>query len=371
MLSKELERLFCALPSAFPQADITIFSITGIIMFSRRRLYIMCAKHYSVTEPISTIIEAGTAYYLISLYLPDGSRLLMCLQTSDFQSPSNALSMVLSLEQAIFLVNAHPFSVRKADKFSLFIKQLLMGTVHDEQSLVSVLAKELEIDLSVPRVICVLRFPTLPDALPKKQEMVSSALDLLHSLRSVGPHDLIGEDEDLHILFCHELERNTGSVKSQCGDYLAYIQDQLTWRFGRRPQIGVGFAVSDQHEYAQGYAAARQVLQYSVNSPSNISFAMDHILELILDNSPPDILKHFLGEDARFISENPVLLQTLEALVNCNMNMTEAAAHLYIHRNTMVLRLKQLRAKLDMDPIKYDNDRYFLQLLLNYYKHHL
>lgn len=371
MPSKELERLFDALTSAFPQADITMFSTSGIIVFSRRRLYVLHARHYAVTEPISTVTESGTAYYLISLYLPDGSRLLMCLQASDYKSPSDALSMVLSLEQAIFLVNARPFPVRKADKFSLFIKQLLMGTVHDERSLVSVLAEELEIDLSVPRVICVLRFPLLPDEPRKNQELVSNALALIHSLRSVGPHDLIGEDEDFHILLCHELMHDTVSVKSQCGTYLAQIQEQLATRFGKRPQIGVGFAVSSQHEYAQGYMAARQVLQYSADSPSNISFAMDHIIELILDNSPPDILKHFLGEDARFISEDPTLLQTLDALVSCNMNMTEAAARLYIHRNTMVLRLKQIRAKLDMDPIKYDNDRYILQLLLNYYKHHL
>ena len=370
MPSKELERLFHALTSAFPQADIMMFSASGIIMFSRRRLYILQAKYYNVTESISATTASGSVYYLISLFLPDGSRLLMCLQAGDYKSPSTALSMVLSLEQAIFCGNARPFPVHKADKFSLFIRQLLMGAVHDEQSLVAVLANELEVDLSIPRVISVLRFPALPGEPRKKQELISSALDLIHSLRSAGPHDLIGEDEDFHILLCREIMQSTASVKSQCSSYFSQIQEQLAARFGRRPQIGVGFVVSSQYEYAHGYTAARQVLQYSADSPSNISFAMDHIIELILDNSPPDILKHFLGEDAQLISENPTLLQTVEALVNCNMNMTEAAAHLYIHRNTMVLRLKQIRAKLDMDPIKYDNDRYILQLLLDYYKHH-
>lgn len=108
MLNEDSDKLFPALVSAFPQSDIIIFSPQGFISHSLRRLYILDPSNFTTKESISVITVENLEYYLISLYLPDSARLLMVLQAQEYESRASTLAMVLSLEQALFLVEQQP-----------------------------------------------------------------------------------------------------------------------------------------------------------------------------------------------------------------------------------------------------------------------
>lgn len=366
MLNEDSDKLFPALVSAFPQSDIIIFSPQGFISHSLRRLYILDPSNFTTKESISVITVENLEYYLISLYLPDSARLLIVLQAQEYESRASTLAMVLSLEQALFLVEQQPNCC--PSRFSLFINQLLIGSMQGEQSLCSSLAKELHIDLTIPRLVCIIQLTSLPEVLPKKNEVISCAVKLIRSLRFISPNDLVCKTEDNNILLCHQITPGLSAVKSQCFEELLHIRRMLMSRLGKDTRIGTGFIAIQPEEYAQSYTAALQILQFSDQLPSKIAFAVDCFPELVVGNTSPDILKHFLQESADFVCESPALLQTIEALVTCSMNLTEAANQLYIHRNTMAHRMKQLHSALDLDPLQSDNDRSFLHLLLNYCK---
>ena len=51
----------------------------------------------------------------------------------------------------------------------------------------------------------------------------------------------------------------------------------------------------------------------------------------------------------------------------CNMDISMAAEALFIHRNTMVFRLNQLKKQLNLNPFHKDNDRFKLILLYHYF----
>ena len=54
------------------------------------------------------------------------------------------------------------------------------------------------------------------------------------------------------------------------------------------------------------------------------------------------------------------MFETLKALVLHHMDQRETAKSLFIHRNTLAFRLKQIREKLNLDPYGRDSDRFTL-----------
>jgi carbohydrate diacid regulator len=53
--------------------------------------------------------------------------------------------------------------------------------------------------------------------------------------------------------------------------------------------------------------------------------------------------------------ENPELLRTVKTFLDEGMNLTEAAAKLHIHRNTLIYRLDKIEEMISLDPRRFDD----------------
>lgn len=370
MLNKDLERFFRALCSCFPTSDILITSNVGTTVFSRFALYVLSPTQISPTTKSSYFNFGEGQYILVSLFLPGQYRLLISLQSKDYKSDKIPLAMAFALEQAIFLVDKKASPMLIKDKLSLLIKQIIQGPVTDDSTFISMLASEVNLDLTIPRVVCVIDFEELHRKRYLKHELLSDALVLIRTFRPSNPNDIIGINENSQILFCRSLIKKSSSIKSQCYDYFAKLREHLSSKLGTAAYIGIGFAVSEIPEYAHSYSCAQLALQHSFTQSSSVAYALDHINEIIFENTPMELLNHFFNEQIRLITENPIYFQTIESLLIHNMNLTETAKSLYIHRNTLNFRIKQIKSLLSLDPLKSNDDRYTLHLIYSYFKWH-
>ncbi len=368
MTNKELERLLKALCSAFPQSDIMILSKARDVIFSKFVLRVLTAELFSIRKAASFFKSGGRQYILISLLLPGGFYLLLSLPAENYESAESPLAMVYSLEQAVFLADKQATPKMIKDKYSLFVKQLLRGPATEEASFISMLASEAGIDLTLPRVVCLIDFEEIPGKEYQKQELLAAAATLVRSFRFSHAGDIVGISENSQLLLCRRLTKKALSAKAQCNEYFLQLQNYLASGLGCQTFVGVGFTVSSIPEYAHSYTCAQLALQRSPADPKGLSYAIDHLIEIIFEHTPLELLKHFFHEDVQEITANPLFFQTLEALLLHHMNMAEAANSLYIHRNTLIFRIKQIKNLLELDPIHSDNDRYTLHLIYNYYK---
>lgn len=370
MLSNDLERFFRALCTSFQKSDILIISSSGSAVFSRFALYVLSPEQISTSKPSSYFQFGDSRYILVSHSLPEQYRLLLCLQSNDYESDNIPLSMVFSLEQAVFLVDKQASPLLIKDKLSLLIKQIIQGPVTEDSSFISLLASEVKIDLTVPRVVCVIDFGELQTKRGQKQKLLSEALVFIRSFRPSNPNDIMGINENSQVLFCRSLNKKFASIKSQCFNYFRLLRDHLSSKLGSPAYIGIGFAVSAIPEYTHSYSCAQLALQYSYAQSSGVAYSLDHINEIIFENTPMELLNHFLNENVRLITENPIYWQTIESLLLHNMNFQETAKALYIHRNTLNFRIKQIKSLLAFDPLKSNDDRYTLHLIYRYFKWH-
>jgi len=371
MISKEQNRLIDALQFAFPESDIIITDEAGAVVFSKLSLNVLENPAFRPNAHMSSFIRTGREYHLISLFLPGRLRLALGCRAEDYDSPAVPLAMVFSLWQAVFLPEDSTPPKLLRDTFSLFIKQILQGPVSEDASLISLLAAELNIDLTIPRVVSVLSLASGVENSIQKQGDLSSAVDIIRAFKPTDAHDIVGIVENSQILICRGLKQNGLAAKTQYGKYFSNLHEYLSSHFEgdtRKVFIGIGFTATKIPEYAHSYAFARRALQYGYASPVGISYALDHLMEIIFENTPSEILEHFLTDDVNMIAKNPALFRIVEALIAHNMNITEAAKSLYIHRNTLILQMRQIRSILALDPVNNDNDRYILHLIYGYYK---
>jgi len=368
MTKKELKVLFNTLCAVFPGADVLLLSKNRVLLYRQEILHVITPAMYAASEPFVEFESGGKRYLLISLSVINQSRLLLCLPAGAYSTPAAVLSMIFSLEQAAFLTDSSILSAGESGKDSQFIQQLVRGSsAVEENSLLSALAQDLNIDLSVPRAVCVLRFTPLPDDPQDMRAFLMQGLHLLRSFSDAGNRDIIGLDDDAELLLCCELANPHQSIKAQCGAQLARLCTFLSFQLNCRVLLSVGGAASSPAEYPRNYVTSRQILHRSSAQAEGVLYVSDHLSDILFESISPQIIRHFLGDSLRQLEENPMFVQTLRALILHNMNMAEAAESLFIHRNTLVLRVKQIKAALGLDPIQNDQDRYAAILLYDYY----
>ena len=61
-------------------------------------------------------------------------------------------------------------------------------------------------------------------------------------------------------------------------------------------------------------------------------------------------------------------VEVMEALSSANYKLAEAGALMHVHKNTLAYRMDKFRELLHLDPIGNEEDRYFCNVLVYYFK---
>ena len=134
-------------------------------------------------------------------------------------------------------------------------------------------------------------------------------------------------------------------------DYAEFLFQSVKEELGIDVTIGVGTIVRDLKDAAQSYRRAEDALRYAeefnaYTGGSKVYSYREFVLVKMLEDWPDNKLAAYLSEltDEHFrdVLESDELLETAEEFLNSNLNVSEAARKLYLHRNTMIYRLDKI-----------------------------
>ena len=228
-----------------------------------------------------------------------------------------------------------------------FIKNLLL----DNLLLVDIYnrAKKLHIDADVRRVVMILEL---------EQEREHSSMESVKSLFGGKSKDFITAVDEKSIIIVKELEENEGYEEM---DKLAQtILDTLGLEKENNTHIAYGTIVSELKEVSRSYKEARMALDVGkIFSPEKDVIAYSSLgIGRLIYQLPMSLCEMFIHEV--FGDEVPDIFNeeintTIQKFFENNLNISETARQLYVHRNTLVYRLERLEKAIGLDIRKFDD----------------
>ncbi|NHN32042.1 CdaR family transcriptional regulator [Paenibacillus agricola] len=174
-----------------------------------------------------------------------------------------------------------------------------------------------------------------------------------------GKHELVGV-LDTHRLFILLSKMDQDRLSSR----LDWLSAEL-YQSGLQFQIGCSLQVTGLDAVAIAYQEAEAALRYGSKDKPWSSYAGLEP-QTIVQKSDEATKQRFVKRIFPDLSEQSVL--TLQTFFNCDLNIQEAAQALFVHRNTLIYRLKRIKELTGYDPQSF-KDAAALQIAIWIYEH--
>ena len=231
------------------------------------------------------------------------------------------------------------------------------------------IARQLELDESLVRVPIVCR---LIEENQGKAPLPDPEETLMELRRGKGhwAQDFSAVLDENHLIVFKTVKldgrRNCTDYKEELADYLSHV---LSW-LKKRQARAVFYVGSLQSAFTQYYYAYRHCkwLESHLRQPDEVVFFDDYVLEYFRTLIPRQelqraflIYQQELPEDSR-----KQFIEMMRAFEETNYNLSESAAKLYIHKNTLIYRYNKFKDMFGVDPLASSMDRGFMELLYMY-----
>ncbi|GHS87926.1 hypothetical protein AGMMS49957_08630 [Synergistales bacterium] len=365
MRKEYVEQVFAAMAEIFPAADVRIFDDNRQLTFVREgRARDAAPKSESshearnilrVWEPVS---REWTLY--MELVSDDPAR-------TDFSLRQMARGVIGIVEEREALVQRINLT---QDNYSFLANRMFFTVTPENIAYIALSGLDLGYDLTLPRAVCVIDIKTREATDALKESVPRSVLYAISAYEGFSRQDIIAQLSSDQIVLCKKLESGVRPIRKQLYKYLSDLCKFILNRCRVSVTIGVGNPPGNIGEYGSSLAEARSALRYAriFGRDQEISFIQDYTLESEISRIPPDVLDHFLGKYCRLLDSHSHLAETVEKLILNNMEITSTARSLFIHRNTALFRLKQIKKLFGLNPLHNDSDRFTLMIIYIYYK---
>lgn len=231
-----------------------------------------------------------------------------------------------------------------------FIRNILLGNM----LMVDIFSKAKKHHIhEAPRVVFVI------DTGKKNNEVV---MELVRNLANIHAGDFVtGVDRHSVILVkdvSHIAEKEREEALRQTASRLA---DNLHMEAMIRVRVGYGSVVEQLPEIAQSYQEAKLALEVGrvfYAGLDTISYGKLGIGRLIYQ-LPMSLCKMFIqeifGDRIPDILEDEEAMTTINKFFENNLNISETARQLYVHRNTLVYRLERIEKAIGLDIRTFDD----------------
>ncbi|MCB7319408.1 PucR family transcriptional regulator [Lacrimispora sp. 210928-DFI.3.58] len=369
MQSLEMTRLLQAFETMFPHGFIRIINQNNKIV-QKTTLppgFPDEPVSYSGFQEILTVYgKEGQTFYQLSFPIPPINQLFVCLPTAQVEDVLTAAKMADSTIQLFLSHQGQSSPFPRQSDMTLLLDHLLHPASTEDHTYTVLLAAELGIDLSLPRAVCIFHVEHSAKAHAAKAQTAYSILQTMRSFISSGSQDMLGAFGSCEIILCHVMEENGKDSAQLLESLYMYINKN----YPVTCSVGIGLTVNSIDRYADSLSSARAAFLYAhnrANVPKRIFYITDFLVEHLVYEIPEAVFEHFFEKELSYLKTSETALETIEALITHNMDIHLAAEALFIHRNTMVFRLNQLKKQLGMNPLHKDNDRFRLILLYHYY----
>lgn len=240
---------------------------------------------------------------------------------------------------------------------NLILDNLLLVDIYNR-------AKKLHIDIEVPRVVCLVE---------TKYDKDNGALEMLKSLFSPQAGDFVTAVDERSIIIIKQLE--SGSHFQGVEEVCHTIVDMISSEAMIKVKVAYGNRVDELKDVSKSYKEAKMALEVGkifYVDKDVISYGTLGIGRLIYQ-LPVSLCKMFIQEI--FGQEMPdnldeETLTTVNMFLENNLNVSETARKLFVHRNTLLYRLEKLQKSTGLD-IRVFDDALTLKIALmvvNYLK---
>lgn len=251
---------------------------------------------------------------------------------------------------------------------SYFVKRLLDCRNEEDDISVAAWNAVMGYDLNAPRSACVF-VPDLKSRPGIDEEAARRALrDRIRGHQAIGDDDIVEyiNKDQLVVLKKVSADRISDYGIALAG--LAADVDQFTRRrFSIATGCGIGFCYEGPRLLRHSYEEAVFALEKA--GGRGAALIDRYSVEYLSEKIPVRILDHFLGEKHALLAARPELLRTVRALADADMRVQTAADSLSVHKNTLLLRIKAIKALLGIDPFVNEDDRMQLFFLAAYADH--
>lgn len=178
------------------------------------------------------------------------------------------------------------------------------------------------------------------------------AFDLLKDITPIEEQDVL-IDMDRHTVV---LLKDMTSVEAmdELVMYAQALQETLMGETAHQMTVGIGRERHTIDEIRESYAEARRAIEVGrIFQPEDSIYVFSRlILERFLMELPQDISSHyhsllFNRKTARLFNEE--MLYTIDMFFKKDLNLSDTARQLYIHRNTLVYRLDKVLKQTGLD----------------------
>ena len=211
------------------------------------------------------------------------------------------------------------------------------------------LAHEHQIPMEMDR--CVMLFYIV-------QTGTSSALALLQEIVPQAEGDVLVEI-DRHMV---ALLKDMTSVEDadDLAQFAEAAQETLMSETAHQTTVGIGEPRHNLSSLGESYREARRAIEVGriFQSDSSIHVFRKLMLERFLTELPRDISAYYHGllfnrKTARLFNDE--MLYTIEMFFKKDLNLSDTARQLYIHRNTLVYRLDKVQRQIGLDLRKFED----------------
>lgn len=186
-----------------------------------------------------------------------------------------------------------------------------------------------------------------------------------------SPNDLLFRIGGNLLLLFKEIDQDTvATYRSKlqlCIDEIdAWFEEQSP---GQKNRYICGTIQNQFLYYGRIYEDIMWLYRYRQKKELKVYFLADYLTEYMMSQISSETMAPLLDIYVRLIREHMdefIFRETIGALIETNMNLSEAADLLYLHKNTVAARVKKIKEFLGISPLTSIRDAIFITAIYNY-----
>ncbi len=178
------------------------------------------------------------------------------------------------------------------------------------------------------------------------------AYDLLRDITPLQDRDVLVDMDRHSVVLIKDMSED--DAVEELTQYAQALQETLMGETAHQMTIGIGRSRHTMDELRESYMEARRAIEVGriFKPEENIYVFSRLILERFLMELPQDISAYyhsllFNRKNQRLFNEE--MLYTIDMFFKKDLNLSDTARQLYIHRNTLVYRLDKVQKQIGLD----------------------
>ena len=275
--------------------------------------------------------------------LGNGSKFEYVVFVEGEDKKAESTSMIL----AISLSNIKNLYDEKYDKGS-FLKNIILDNILPSD--IYMKSKELHFSNDTQRIVFLIKFHNKSDVMP---------FDIIQNMFPDKNKDYVISIGEQDVVLISELKGNTCDMR-EMEKIARQIVDTLSTEFFVRVSVGIGTAVTNIKDLATSYKEAQIAIEVGkvFDTEKNIVSYENLGIGRLIYQLPTTLCEMFMQEVFKKGSLETLdheTLMTIQAFFENNLNVSETARKLFVHRNTLVYRLEKIRKLTGLDLREFEH----------------